>query len=413
MFARHCAIAIAFCCGLFWAQHLRADDPAPLRMAAVVTIYRYNSHADVIVGRVLKTQSLDGKGEQLPLKIVSMYVDQKPETDLSAKLSEEHGFSLHDTVTGALTLGTGKLAVDGVIMVAEHGDYPESETGQTIYPKRRFFTEIAQVFRDSGKSVPVFSDKHLADNWTDAKWIYDTARELKAPLMAGSSLPPSWRLPQVDIHQRSKLQQVVGLSYGGLDAYGFHTLEMMQCLAEKRLGGETGVKSVQAYSGDAVWKAGEDGIYDRELVAAAMSHMKARPRTKNKTLKELVAQPVAFIIEYNDGLRGVFLMLNGAVEDFASAWKYEDGTADSTLFQVDEERPFMHFANLTAGINRLMHEKKAPWPVERTLLSSGMLDAGMISLKRNGMLLQTDYMNVKYQSDWEWKSPPQIPVRTK
>ena len=89
------------------------------------------------------------------------------------------------TVEETLTLGTGKLAVDGVLLIAEHGKYPKNATGNTIYPKRRLFNEVQKVFRKTGQSVPVFVDKHLADNWKDSKWLYDTAAELKVPLMAG------------------------------------------------------------------------------------------------------------------------------------------------------------------------------------------------------------------------------------
>src|SRR5689334_6176642 len=168
---------------------------ATKNVAAIVTVYTHNSHADVIVSRLLQTDTLDGKGKDSPLKLVSLYTDQIPKDDISRLLAASHRFRVSETIEDALTLGTGKLAVDGVLLIAEHGDYPKSPTGNTQYPKRRFWDETLKVFRASGRIVPVFIDKHLADNWTDAKFIYDTARELKVPLMAGSSLPGTWRRP--------------------------------------------------------------------------------------------------------------------------------------------------------------------------------------------------------------------------
>src|SRR5262249_31435923 len=148
--------------------------------------------------------------------------------------------------------------------IAEHGDYPKSATGNTQYPKRRFWEEILKVFKASGRVVPVFIDKHLADNWTDAKFIYDTACELKVPLMAGSSLPTTWRRPLADVKNGAHIREIVAITFHTTDAYGFHALELSQALAEQRLGGETGVKAVQSLAGDAVWRAFEEKSFDSE-----------------------------------------------------------------------------------------------------------------------------------------------------
>ena len=221
---------------------------------------------------------------------------------------------MYDRVEDALTLGTGRLAVDGVLLVAEHGDYPKSKTGQTVYPKRRLFGQVLDVFDRSGRVVPVFIDKHLADNWADAKWIYDEAQRRKVPMMAGSSLPGLWRYPPADVRRGAKLDQIVVTSYHTLDGYGFHAVETLQCLAERRTGGETGVRSVQCITGPAVWRAGAEGVYDRALLDAALSRLKERPLPKGKRIEDLVPEPVLFVVDYNDGLRGCVFTLNGAVD---------------------------------------------------------------------------------------------------
>src|SRR5678816_3645575 len=158
-------------------------EPATLapakNVAAIVTVYTHNSHADMIVSRLLQTDTLDGKGKDSPFKLASLYTDQKPENDISRLLAASHRFRASPSIEDALTLGTGRLAVDGVLLIAEHGEYPKSAVGNTQYPKRRFWEETLKVFRASGRVVPVFIDKHLSDNWTDAKFIYDSAQELK------------------------------------------------------------------------------------------------------------------------------------------------------------------------------------------------------------------------------------------
>ena len=232
-----------------------APRPAKRRVAALVTEYRHNSHADIILSRIFQTDTLDGRGRDSRLEVVSLYTDQRPAGDTSRFLAASHGFRVSETIDDALTLGTGALAVDGVLLIAEHGNYERTATGNIAYPKRRFWEETLAVFRKCGRSVPVFIDKHLADNWADAKFIYDTAREVGAPLMAGSSLPVTWRRPAADVGRGAKLEEIVAITFHTTDAYGFHALELAQALAEQRAGGETGILAAQAVLGDDVWRA--------------------------------------------------------------------------------------------------------------------------------------------------------------
>ncbi len=383
----------------------------PKRIAAVVTEYRHNSHADVIVSRLMLTHTLDEKGERPNLKLVSLYTDQVPESDTSRKWAEKFGVPIYKTVEETLTLGTGKLAVDGVLLVAEHGKYPKNASGNTIYPKRRLFDAVQKVFRKTGQTVPVFVDKHLADNWADAKWLHDTARELKVPLMAGSSLPVLWRYPPVDVKRGAKLKEIVAVSYHTLDAYGYHALEMVQCLVERRVGGETGVKRVQCLSGDAVWRAMDTGMFDRKLLYAALKRLKKSPITRQpkRPLRELVKTPDMFVIEYRDGLKAFVLTLNGAVNEWGVAWKTTAGAQKSTTFWTQEARPYMHFTYLVKGTEKMFFTGQPTWPAERTLMTSALLDALLISKNKNGMTVPTDYLDFKYTSNWNWKQPPPPP----
>jgi hypothetical protein len=386
---------------------LIAEEPAP-RIAAVVTEYRHNSHADVIVSRMLLTDTLDGKGKEPLLRLASLYTDQRPANDMSRLLAASRRFPVHGTIADTLTLGTGKLAVDGVLLVAEHGDYPISPTGNRQYPKRRFWDETAAVFRHSGRVVPVFIDKHLADNWADAKHIYDTARELNVPLMAGSSVPGTWRNPPATVARGAKLKEIVGITYGSTDAYGFHGLEAVQSLAEQRAGGETGVRAVQCLSGDAVWKAMDEKLFAPELFAAAWQRVPNR--REDRPLAELVAEPKLMVLEYNDGLKLYLLELNGAASAWTAAWRYaEDDRIESTQFATQEARPAYHFQLLFDGVQRMVLSGKPSWNVERTLLTSGALDALLQSLVGDGKRVETPYLDVTYRPIWQWSEPPPPP----
>ncbi len=389
------------------------------KVAGITTEYRHNSHADLLLSRMLESDTLDGTGERPVMSLASLVTDQVPPSDTSRELSKRHGFPIFDAIGPALTLENEKtLAVDGVLLIAEHGNYPVSDTGQVVYPKRRMFEQIAATFRASGRSAPVFIDKHLADNWTDAKWIYDTAKELNAPLMAGSSLPVLWRYPPDDVRRGAKLKEIVAVSYHTLDAYGFHALEIVQALAERRADGETGVASVQCLTGKAVWEAEKSGMYDRRLLDLALSRLKERPLPPGKKIEELVTEPVLFVINYRDGLRANVFTLNHAVGEWAAAWRYagheknnekKDGESASALFWTQEARPFMHFAHQLCGVEKMMQTGKPTWPVERTLLTSGVLDALLISKRDGGKALATPWLDVQYESNWDWRQPPPPP----
>src|SRR5262249_21813625 len=161
-------------------------------IAAIVTVYRRHSHADVIVGKIL--EGYDHQGGPGPnLRLASLYVDQHPDGDMSRDLARKHGFPLFDTIESALTLGGKQLAVNGVLCIGEHGKYETNARGQILYPRRRFFEEVAKTFVTYKKSVPVFNDKHLAARWSDAQWMYDKARELFVPFMAGPCGAPTGR----------------------------------------------------------------------------------------------------------------------------------------------------------------------------------------------------------------------------
>lgn len=372
------------------------------RVAAVVTTYYQNSHADVIVSRLLKTDTLDGKGRRPGLALVSLYTDQIHAKDIGQALAKEHGVRVSATVEDALTLGTGKLAVDGVLLIAEHGDYPRSPTGQIRYPKRRLWEEVEKVFRASGRGVPVFCDKHLSDTWEDAKKLFDAARELKAPLMAGSSLPTLWREPAIDPPKGAAIEEIVATSYHTLDAYGFHALEMVQAIAERRAGGETGIKALACLEGEAAWSG-----FDPALLDAALRRHRAWK--EGVDVRKRCPKPTLFRIEYADGLRASVLTLNGAVNEWSVAWRLKGGETAATLFHTQEARPFMHFAYLLNGVERMVKSGKPSWPSERTLLTSGALDRLHISRSRGGGRLETPELTFAYDVDWTWTPPPPAP----
>lgn len=375
---------------------------AKLPVAAVVTVYRKGSHADVIVGKILEGWSQDG-GPGPDLELVSLFVDQVGEGDLSASLAKKHGFRVAKTIREALTLGTDSLAVAGVLSVGEHGHYPSSpETQQVMYPRRQFLDEIVATFRDCHKVVPVFNDKHLAYAWDDAKHMYDTVRELQVPFLAGSSVPVAWRKPSVTIPLGSEITEAMALGHGGLEAYGFHSLEGMQCLMERRIGGETGVKSVQAVSGDGIWQAEKAGRWTRALFDAVVAATPTPYNGKQPRPQQMAKDAVFYLIEYRDGSRGTVAMNTGFSHEFACAVSVR-GTKEpiALMYALEETPPYRHFEHLLRAIELMIHSGKPPYPVERTLLTTGILNTALHSLTDKGRRIETPHLAVSYEpADW-------------
>ena len=168
----------------------------PKKIAAIITEYRPLSHADVIVGKYLEGFNQDGRPPYPRSKIVSMFTEQIPKEDISRDGAKKHNVPIFRTVADALTMAWRQVrGVDGVLLIGEHGDYPTNDKEQKLYPRFEMFLKITDVFRQTGRSVPVFNDKHLSWNFRQAKRMVDISRELRFPMLAGSSAPVAGPYP--------------------------------------------------------------------------------------------------------------------------------------------------------------------------------------------------------------------------
>ena len=380
------------------------------KIAAIITEYRPNSHADVIVTKFLKGFPIDEGLVPPRVDIASMYIDQFPDNDIGRDLATAHNVPIYPSIVKALTLGEGELAVDGVLLIGEHGDYAWNEKEQHLYPRKYFMEQICGVFAKSGRVVPVYNDKHLSYNWHDAKWMYDRAKELGVPFMAGSSLPLGWRNPWLEYGLETRVEEALAIGFSGLDIYGFHTLETLQCMVERRAGGETGVAAVSCLEGDAVWQADSDGLWSRELAEAACDPIENKPAGK---MEDHCQHPSLFIVEYNDGLKGYVLMLNGYVTDLAYAGM-ANGQIQGTEFYLQNGSPHAHFSYLSLNVEEMFVTGIPTYPVERTLLTSGILEAALDSRYQDYVRLETPHLDIVYHSYTSlcWRPTGQRPTGT-
>ena len=387
-------VATAALCGRF-ARHANAvavTATKPKSVAAVITAYEKGLHADVLIGKILEGWKQDG-GPGPALTLASMYVEQFTDKDMARGMAKKYNVPLFDTIESALTVGGDQISVDGVISIGEHGEYPWNEKEQHLYPRRRFFEGITDTFRKYGRVIPVFSDKHLGPEWTDAKWMYERAQEMKVPFMAGSSMTVGYRTPEIAVPMGCDIEMAVGVGYSGLDIYGSHALEFFQCHVERRRGGETGVRWVQCLQGEAMWRILDDGIIPQSLfdvAFAAVPHQQHDVRHSN--------QSALFLFQYNDGFQGAVFMLPDTAGGTSVALKLKgQSQLLATRFDEQTEPRYPHFAWLLKGIERMFHTGHPSYPVERTLLTSGILDRVLTSRVRNHEKLMTPELAISYQ----------------
>jgi hypothetical protein len=390
----------------------------PKRIAIITTIYRYLSHAQHMGDRFLVGYPYEGEWHKPNMKVVSLYVDQKPEGDQSQERAKEFGFQVYPTIAEALRCGGSKLAVDAVLIIGEHGEYPKNEKGQILYPRFEFFDQCVKVFESDGRVVPVYNDKHLSYSFEKAKTMVDASKRLRFPMLAGSSLPVTWRLPAIDLPLGCQVEDALMVGVGGSDPMDFHALEALQCMVERRGKGEAGVRAVQMIEGDDVWKAGENGRYSKELLTSALSRSdtplgltvddgRTQDLVGKGALPKLVKNPAAYFIEYRDGLKATLLMLNGAVKDFTFAARVKGiREIQSTQFLLTPEPNVTYSACLMGKVEEMFETGKAPYPVERTLLVSGMLESCLTSKVQGHARLETPQLSVSYRAPRE----PQYPL---
>ncbi len=437
-----------------WAQ---TSGRRPLRLAILGSVYRYQSNMQTLADRFLVGYPYDGEWHMANVQVVSMYVDElarqaeaapspyqlamtgakvapassakgtagglgrqqavgaqpppeKPEPmgDLSRARSQQFGFRLCSNIPEALRCGGDRIAVDAVLTIVEQDDYPSNDRGQILLPSYDFFQQCVEVFEDEGRAVPYFNHKQLSYSFEQAQTMVKTANRLRFPLLAGSSLPVTWRLPDVDIPLGAEVEEAVMVGVGGFDGMDFDALEALQCMLERRKGGETGVKAVQLLEGDDVWAAGNAGRWSRDLLSSALSRSdtplgltvldgRTQDLVASGVLPQLVKNPAAYCIEYTDGTRATLLMLNGAIQDFNISARVAGHGMVSTQFFLPPAPNDAYSACLAAKIEQMFQTRSAAYPVERTLLTTGLLEACLHSRHKLNQRLETPQLAISYQ----------------
>jgi len=140
------------------------------------------------------------------------------------------------------------------------------------------------------------------------------------------------------------------------------------------------------------------------LANAALSQIEGGP---GKLDIEQVTEPHVFLIEYVDGLRAAVLMLgdSGFVRKFSYA-QQRGTTIDSLEYHIDSGPTHAAFGYLGLNIEDFFISGVPPNPVERTYLTTGILEAALISRGRGGKLVHTPHLaSIHYHSPSRARRP--------
>ena len=408
-FIRNCGAMVA--CPGFLSTHLQSkENRGKKRIAFLGTEVRTHSHAQHFLDRLALGYGWQGKWQEPRLDIASIYIDQFPENgDLGRDRVKRYGLKLYPSIEQALTLGTNDLAVDGVVIIAEHGNYPSNDKGQRLYPRYEWFKKCVKVFEKSGRSVPVFNDKHLSTTWEQCKEMVNDSKRLNFPFFAGSSLPVTRRLPSIDMPYNTPLKESVCVAYGGVDSYDIHALETAQCMSERRKGGEVGISEVHALRGEKMWNRllKKEHADTRKLIVSALTRSHNLPvkggyytgKITFDWARKTFPNAWAYFIKHLDGFKTTMLM--ASIQDFNYAGLRAD---NNEIISTQMYLPMPTHGSSTADffhplcrhIENTVITGKVPYPVERTLLTSGMTLAGVESLHIGQLPVATPQMNVRY-----------------
>lgn len=381
------------------------------KVAAVFTELRLRSHAYNILENFFEPYLFCGQLVDPGCEVVSFYADQFPQLDMAREVSKRFQIPLFKSIDEAVCRGGKNLDVDAVLLICEHGDYPFNDLGQHLYPRKQFFDQCLAPMQRAGRFVPLFNDKHLSYRWDWAKEMYDTARKNKMPMQAGSSVPMAQRIPPLDLPADAELECAVAVHGGGREVYDFHALEVLQSFVEARRGGETGIARIEMLTGDAADQALEKRPKLRELRDAAMAaEEKMNVRRAARPPESLAPLPDpkrpdandkgghVVLVTYRDGLEAAVVKVGSDSSrwNFACRVKGESAPRATALFNGSWGNRCL-FKALSHAIQSLFIDKQEPYPLERTLLTTGATEAALQSLAA-GKPLDTPHLAIAYQA---------------
>jgi hypothetical protein len=377
----------------------RTETKRP-RIAVLATYWgATRSHADWLVTKLIDGYWWQGAYTPSRVEVASLYLHQHDTSLLGQKVANAKGIPIFKSVGEAVTLGGKELAVDGVVIVGEHGDYPKDLQGRWLLPRWWIYNQVIEVFEQSKRSVPVFNDKHFSYNWNESKWMFDKSRELGFPLTGGSLLPVYYRKPEIELDNDTPIKHSIVVGGASDEGAIFHCIELLQTFVERRKGGETGVRWVQSIRGPEALNWIEANTWASKLLnsVAASFDRQAGYFQENQRMN-------ICIVEYNDGTKAAIIGSQEPGWTYAGEIEGRDEPVIVSLLGFPGPFDQYHASNAQPHwITEMMVTKKEPFNPERLLLSTGITNHYMESNWENGQYsavgrrVETPFLDMNYR----------------
>ena len=334
---------------------------------------------------LLEEVSAPSPGQQLLDRFLSGYpVDGAWRTP-----AIETTVSAYQLLTGAENELERRAIEYGLVVARTAEQAAQGADAVVVVPRRpgavanEFLNRIA--LEQAAPGAACFIHGTLANSLAGARALTDLARSRQIALLAGTPMAVTWRLPAVPIPKASTIRRAVMVVQGTAPGAELHALDGLLPILEPRAGGESGVRHLQLLEGREVWRAGDRGGWSPRLLAAAISRSNSPqgdPMLDGRTqdlfglglIPKLARSPRAWILTHADGCTSALLVLDGVVNDFNYAVELADGGVHSAqLFRAPPPAEH-HFSLLAAVVEEFLQSGRPAWPIERSLLTAGLLE---------------------------------------
>jgi hypothetical protein len=259
---------------------------------------------------------------------------------------------------------------------------------------------IQRVLNQAAPGACCFVHGALGTNLAAARAHAALAASRGIRLLAGTPMGVSWRLPDLELPAGAAVKEALIVVQGASPGSELDGLEGILPILERRRGGESGVRAVRSVSGEGLWQSSRERGWSWDLLATALSRSDSPQgdavtdgRTEDLVglglVPKLAREPRGWLIDHRDGLRSSILVLDGVVADCNIALQLSNGAMLSAQLYRPPKPAQHEFSRLASIVEGFFKAGEPPWPVRRSILTAGLLEAFRTASARQDEVLET------------------------
>lgn len=243
---------------------------------------------------------------------------------------------------------------------------------------------IRRTLLTAAPGTRVFVYGLLAETGATASELVEISKSRSLRLAAGTVLPTTFRLPELELPKQPRLKDALIIVQGPFPSAEVDALEGLLPILEKRRKGEAGIVHVQRLQATDLWTLTPPEPWFWPLLQAAASRThtpQGNPVLDGRTedlvglglLPKLAPQARAWSLQHRDGLRSLLLVLTGAMTDINFAVRLSNGSILSAqLFRAPPPAQ-EHYSRFAAALSAYFVSGSSIWPLARTILEADLV----------------------------------------